>query len=193
MTTKGTSPVSFILLKADQKSDGIQVNWNVYQDKNIERYEVEKSQNGQWFNQIGTVAAKVVLNKEESYNYFDQTPNLDESYYRVKSVLQSRETQYSSVVKVTIEKGQIGVYFYPNPVDGNTIFIRLSDRAKGLNNIALFNSVGQQVYKKQINHPGGFLTQALSFGDNITAGIYHLMVTNGNNESIQTIIINNYR
>lgn len=193
VTTKGTSPLNFVLLKADQKTGGIQVDWNVYQEKNIESYDVEKSQNGQWFTRIGTVAANAVLNKEEHYNYFDQTHNQDESFYRIKSVLQSGEVQYSSIAKVTIEKGAIGVYFYPNPVDGNIIFIRLSDRAKGLNNITLYNSIGQQIYKKQINHPGGFSTQGLSLGDNITAGIYHLVVTNGNNKSIQTIIINNYR
>lgn len=192
VTTKGISPVNFILLKAEQKSDGIQVDWNVSQENNIKHYEVEKSQNGRWFIQIGVLTAKAISNEEETYNYLDQTPNQDESFYRIKSVSESGETQYSPVAKVTIEKGQIGVHFYPNPVDGNTIFIRFSDRAAGLNNIILFNSVGQQVYKKQINHPGGFSMQTISLGDNITAGIYHLVVTNGSNKSIQTVIINSY-
>ncbi len=192
VTTKGNSPVDFILLKADQKNDGIQVDWNVYQEENVRQYRVEKSQNGQWFSEVGTVAAKAVSNKDEIYSYFDQTPNLDESFYRIKAVLKSGETQYSAVAKVTIEKGPIGVYLYPNPVDGSTIYIRFSDRAKGLNNVRLFNNIGQIIYKKQFNHPGGFITQAIELGDNITAGVYHIMVNNGNNKSIQTIIINNY-
>ncbi|HEX8677096.1 MAG TPA: T9SS type A sorting domain-containing protein, partial [Segetibacter sp.] len=192
VTTNGTTPVDFIQLKAAQKSDGIQVDWNVYQEKNIKRYEVEKSLNGRWFSQIGTLTAKDVSNKTETYNYLDQTPNQDESFFRIKSVSESGETQYSSVVKVIIEKGQIGVYFYPNPVDGNTIYFRFSDRAAGLNTVRLFNSTGQLIYKKQITHPGGLITQAIELGDNITAGVYHLMVNNGKNKSAQTIIINNY-
>jgi hypothetical protein len=190
VTTLGAPPVKFITLKADQQKDGIKVDWSVYQDKTIRHYDVEKSQNGQWFNLLDTVAAKAVLNKEESYNYLDKTPNQDESFYRVKAVLESGETRYSSIAKVTIEKGPIGVIFYPNPVEGNTIFIRFSDRAKGSNNIVIYNAVGQQVFKKQIVHAGGFSVQTLNLSDNIPAGVYHLMVTNGNNKSVQTIIIN---
>lgn len=190
VTTKGTSPVNFTDVKADQQSDGIHLNWNVYQAENIRRYEVEKSENTQWFSKLDTVAAKPVSNKNESYNYLDKTPNQDESFYRIKAVTDSGETLYSPVVKVTIDKGPIGVIFYPNPVSGNTIFIRFSDRAKGLNTITIFNSIGQQVYKKQITHPGGFSIQTLNLSDDITAGIYHLMVTNGKNRSIQPVIIN---
>lgn len=189
VTTPGTSPVNFISLTADQKSDGIQVGWNVYQGKNINRYEVEKSQNGQWFAQIDTVAAKAVSNKDESYNFLDKTPNLDESFYRIKAVIDSGETLYSSVVKVSIDKGPIGVIFYPNPVEGNTIFMRFSDRAKGVNNIIIYNNIGQQIYKKQVLHPGGLSIQTLVLSDDITAGVYHLEVTNGKNRSVQTIII----
>jgi hypothetical protein len=56
---------------------------------------VEKSLNGRWFSQIGTLTAKGVSNNTETYNYLDQTPNQDESFFRIKSVSESGETQYS--------------------------------------------------------------------------------------------------
>lgn len=190
VTTKGASPVDFIQLKADQQSNGIQVNWNVYQRKNVSRYEVEKSQNGWWYAKIGSMDAKAVSDEDENYNFLDETANQDESFYRIKAVIDSGDTKYSSVAKVTIDKGPIGVVFYPNPVYSNNVFIRFSDRAKGLNNIILLNSIGQQVFKKQILHPGGLSIQTLVFGDDIASGIYQLIVINGSKKNAQTIIIN---
>ena len=51
-------PVTLTNVKAYQKNAGVQVEWTAQQESNIDRYEVERSQNGQQFIMLGSVQAK---------------------------------------------------------------------------------------------------------------------------------------
>jgi len=189
-TTTGTAPVNFTSINAAKKDRGIQVSWNVSPENNILQYEIEKSVNGQWFTQLGKITARPVFNAFESYNYLDVNPNLDNNFYRVKAIMTSGVAKYSSIVKVYLEEGQNGLYFYPNPSNGKTINLYLFNQAVGINDIHLFNNLGQEVYRTQINHAGGSLKLTLPLA-NLSSGIYYFSVINANIKSTQTIVVTN--
>jgi arabinan endo-1,5-alpha-L-arabinosidase len=190
VTTTGITPVNFASIAAAERKGSIEVDWKVVPENNVVQYEVEKSINGQWFTQIGRITARSGANASEAYNYLDINPNLDNNFYRIKAVLASGIAKYSPIAKVYIEKGQQGAYFYPNPLTGTTISLYLFDRAAGINDIRLINSVGQEVFRAQVNHAGGSLNLTLPVG-NLSTGIYHFVVNNGNSKSTQTIMVTN--
>lgn len=194
VTTSGTALLNFTNIQASEKNLGIQVNWNVSPEVNVLRYEVEKSTNARFFRQLTVVPAKSgVISASgsiQNYSYLDVEPDFDTNYYRIKAVLSSGITKYSPVAKVFITKGDRNAYFYPNPITGKTVYVYLFNQPAGLNNIQLLNSLGQEVYRTQINHSGGSMKQMLQL-PNLSSGIYHFRVSNESNKTVQTVIVTN--
>ena len=145
---------------------------------NMERYEVERSANGQQFLKAGSVQAKgnnsIVLN----YGWFDANPLNGVNYYRIRSVEKTGQVSYSAVVKVNISTGRSEIIFYPNPVIGNVIRLQLNYLKPGNYTISLTNTMGQQVFKKLILHNGGSAFQTIPI-NNLPGGIYQLNIAGG--------------
>ena len=190
VTTTGTSTVSFDKIYAEEKQDFIQVTWTTSPEKNVVRYEVERSVDGRWFTQIGmqTLSASRNLSSIEKYHFDDITPFFGDNYYRIKAVLTSGIVKYSATVKVYREKGENGVFFYPNPFDGKSIFVQFSNAAKGVNKISLLNSIGQEVYKKELSHAGGSINFTL-FLANLSSGVYYFRVINGDKKTSHKVVV----
>jgi len=170
-------PVKFGDIKAYAKNAGMEVEWSVYSEFNVVRYEIERSSNGVSFSTVGTVAAK---NTDGTlyYDWFDAAPTDGTSYYRIKNVDVDGKSALSSVVKVSLDKfSERGVNIYPNPVTGNHISLQAADLRGGDYKIEIFSTSGQQVYKKQINHAGGTINQSLELPNALQTGIYSIQLT----------------
>ncbi len=88
--------------------------WNSLSEKNADRYEVEKSEDGVAFEYFGVVKAKGL---GANYSYLDETAAIGTSYYRVKYFDLYGRFAYSQVVKATVQtKASFEVVAYPNPL-----------------------------------------------------------------------------
>ena len=183
VVTKGSPSASFSNISATLKNKETDVSWLVSPETNILSYHIERSLDGFQFYSIGN-------QPPGNYHFIDAGTLTGNNYYRVKAIGKLAIAKYSSVVKVYVEKGNGGIFFYPNPFDGKTLFIEMADQAAGLNDIRFYNSLGQQVYANSINHGGGTLKLTL-FPGNLINGIYFLSVINGKNKSSQIIRVNN--
>lgn len=177
VTVNSILPVKLGNITAFEKLSGIQIDWTVYSEENLDRYELERSDNGRSFIVIGNVAS---LNSvtETKYSWFDVHPLPGVSFYRLKSIDIDGKFGYSSVIKVNLSKSVKEVSVYPNPVSGNYVSLQLSDLQKGNYFIKLFSSTGQQLYSKGLVHNGGAITQALQLPQTIHPGIYVLQLVN---------------
>jgi len=182
-----TLPVTLGTVKAYQKGSGVQVEWNTLTESNIEKYEVEKSINGQQFTAVGSVASTGNSTSLKAYNWLDVTPNNGNNYYRIRSISKTGNATYSEVVKVNLSKGAERVSVYPNPVQGDVIGLQLNNIEKGTYTISITNKLGQQVYSKIIEHPGGSASQTLQTPA-MAQGIYQLQLkSERKNFSVQVI------
>lgn len=185
-----TIPVSIISVKAYQQSTGNKVEWVTASEINVNRYEIEKSIDGRQFTVMGIVPAKSNNGGgNTTYTYVDANPNIGNNYYRIKLVDNDSKIKYTQVVNVKIGTGKNIFTVAPNPVQGNTFNLQLQGVDKGLLVLTMYNSRGQQVISKFINHSGGSATQTVNFG-NIAKGIYQLQITGSSSvRSIKTILI----
>lgn len=174
----GPLPVSFTNIKASLKNQGVQVEWVTHWESNLDRYEIERSANGQSFTKIGTVKAKGNSSTILNYNWPDNNPLNGINYYRIRSVGAGTDISYSSVVKVNMNNGKPQIVFYPNPVIGNSIKLQLNNLEKGIYTVSITNTIGQQVFKQSIMHPGGSAVQTISV-NSLAGGIYQLQITGG--------------
>lgn len=166
-------PVKLLNLTGYIKNQGIQLEWKTQSEINMERYDVERSSNGQQFVKTGTVQTKGNSNVVLSYAWFDASPFNNINYYRIKSVEKSGVVSYSEVIKVNIISGRSEIVFYPNLVISNTINLQLKNIPQGAYSLSLINTLGQQVFKKLILHDGSTSMQAVPV-NNVPAGMYFL-------------------
>ncbi len=171
-------PVTLTNVKAYQQNKGVQIEWTAQEEINIDRYELERSQNGQQFEKIGSVEAKGNSNTNSQYNYFDANPYAGTNFYRIKIIEPGHET-YSQVLKVNINNSYENVLtIYPNPVAGNMIALQMN-LPEGTYTIALYNKLGQQVMNKVITYAGGLSNETIELSSSLAAGIYQLRLSGG--------------
>ncbi|HET9057449.1 MAG TPA: glycoside hydrolase family 9 protein [Chitinophagaceae bacterium] len=97
----------------------------------------------------------------------------------VETALTARNTSdYSD--NVNTDSGDADIIVFPNPVSGQSINVQLQNMNAEMYTIKLYNSFGQLIASKDINHPGGSITYVLTLPANIIKGTYHLEIVNSN-------------
>ena len=180
-------PIGFTSVNAFQKSQGIQVEWKLATELGVKEYVVEKSLNGQNFTALATVKSRNG-NAATAYDVFDATAVKGDNFYRIKAIQQSGDLKISNVVNVKIGKGKSEIVVYPNPITDKNMSLQFRDQPQGIYSIQLINSVGQLVYKGQINHAGGSATQTVQVTSEVQKGVYQLQVINGATKQSQKVV-----
>ncbi len=186
----GPLAIDMITISAQQKNSGVQVNWTAKTEKDMDRYELERSFNGTVFTRINTTAAIGNSPTAVNYSWLDVSPQPGNNFYRIKAIDRSGMIKYTDVVKVGFGKPVSSVTVTPNPVVGNVLTLKLNDVAKGNYSIVLYNNAGQQVYNTAVNHNGGSAVIPVSLNKSISQGIYRLVIT-GTDFNITEQIIKN--
>lgn len=182
-------PVNLTNVKAYPKNNGVQVEWFSQQESNIDRYEVEHSQNGQDFIKVGTLVATGNRSNSSQYNFFDPNPFSDVSFYRIKIIEEGKNT-YSQILKINRIRNTVNsLVIYPNPLKGNSLSLQMN-LPKGNYIIFLTNKQGQRMMSTTLEYTGGVVTQTLTLPNTLSAGVYQLRL-NGNNIDIVRQLIKN--
>ena len=182
----GTLPVTITGIKAYQKNAGVQVEWTVLNETNINSYDIEKSSNGISFTKVG----KVTAINTNTYNWLDAAPTDGNNYYRIKVIDNSGDIKFSETVNVKIGKDKNIFSVVNNPVLNKKVLLQMENTDKGIYTINLYNQLGQLMNKNDINHNGGSATYSINI-NNLSKGVYQLAITNTNGLQItKTILIN---
>ena len=186
---KVAAPMSFTGIKAYQtagsgaQGDNIEVEWNVANQLNIQKYEVERSADGNSFGTLGTVTA-TLGNVNAGYRFTDLDPIIGNNVFRIRSIGSAGEIKYSNMVNVKIEKQQPAITIYPNPVINHNIGLQLTGMKKGNYQLRLLNTMGQVIFTYALLHNGTNATQTLKVGKNISSGYYSLEVVNADGSKV---------
>ena len=175
----GPSAITISKIKAYQKNLGIEVDWTMQSETDMDRYEVEKSADGNGFTKVGTVASQGNSNLSVSYGWFDAAPFTGDNFYRIKAINKDGQIRYSNKVVVNISKGIPIVNIYPNPIDGNNFNLEMKNMTKGTYEVVLINQLGQQVFHTTLIHNGGSASENITLKNNLPAGVYELQVSGG--------------
>lgn len=176
-------------MPAAQGGNHIQVDWTAKTEKEMDRYELEKSVDGTAFTRLSTTAAVGNSTVPVNYSCLDANPQTGNNFYRIKAIDKMGLVKYTSVVKVNFGKAIPAVTVYPNPVTGNSFSLQLTDVEKGSYRVTLVNNLGQTVYHTQVQHAGGSAIIPVLAGK-LAKGLYEIVVT-GENERITSRLIKN--
>ena len=146
----GVLPVRLVELTANANSTGsVDVQWSTANEKNTERFNVERSLNGREFKAVGSVKAAGNSIAIQQYMFVDddaRTLTNAVAFYRLSIVDKDGSKELSHVVKVALQKRKASVSFSPNPVrDLLLVSVKESGSAFSLR---VVDANGKQVYQQ---------------------------------------------
>ena len=97
-------PIELLYFEADVISnEHVKLKWETVSEVNNERFEIQRSSNGQYWNIIGSVDGHGTTNESLKYYYDDRFPLPGISYYRFRQVDYDGVWEYSDIVAVKIQ------------------------------------------------------------------------------------------
>lgn len=160
-------PIELIYFQGIAESEGNQLFWETSSEINNDFFQIERSENGNDWENIGLVAGGG--NSNQTLNYFFQDKNVQStlSYYRLKQVDFNGDFEYSEVVSVKRNLDRETTIF-PNPTSN---CFEISPQGKW-NKILIMNEQGKVV--KEFLHTN----QTSKFStSNLDIGCYFIVMT----------------
>ncbi len=177
-----TLSVNSIVATATVNGSVATITWNTVGEKEVAKFEVEKSTDGASFTQIAEQVAKNTASA--SYTTTDNAATAAANYYRIKAVSTDGTITYSNTAKLTTNNLQLTT-IYPNPLTGKTLNVQLGNVVAGKYKISVTNTLGQKVAESTIVHVGANGTHTVNINSTIATGVYNVVITSI--ESNQTI------
>ncbi len=122
------------------------INWLSNAGVTTDYYTVERLNASAIFESLYAVSGFNGTNKIATYNFIDIKAAEGDNFYRIRTTYKDGTETYSEVKKVTILNSVNGFAVFPNPTD-DYLDIDLANYEGKSVDIAIYNTVGQQVYK----------------------------------------------
>jgi hypothetical protein len=170
-------PITFTYFRFVQRNSNIILLWASAIESNLQKYELQHSQDAVVFNKIGEVNAMGTSSGVTNYEFPDRSPQPGKNFYRVKAIDKMGRSAYSPVVKVQYGFVDNTLGIFPNPVK-NSINLQLIGLARGTYNLTIYNDAGQRMMAKTIEYNGGYGLQQIPLLPSMTNGPYRLLLSN---------------
>ena len=121
------------------------------------------------------------VNKNASYQYLykDAKVNFTSIFYRLKMVDKDGKFSYSSIVAVRLDKENVFVFVYPNPVTNGVLYINTTANLE--KNVAIFDVLGKQVLNTTA-------TESVNVS-NLKGGVYIVKITEEGKTATRKLVI----
>jgi hypothetical protein len=107
-------PVKLLSFTAKADNEKVQLNWEVGEQTNCDKYFVERSTNGIYFTKLVEVNCK----PSNKYAAMDDKTVIGDNYYRIKMVETNGQYSYSDIRKVSITSRPLDLLILQNPAKG---------------------------------------------------------------------------
>lgn len=164
------------LLSFSVKQEGLsgKLNWITSEEKDNERFEIERASDGRNFSLIGSVRSRGDNNITQTYVFTDDQPG-SINYYRLKMIDSDNTHEYSNIISLRLNHTFVNsVSVFPIPIRNSaTVRINSGEAANCIFNIS--DASGNTVYTGSWKLSKGVNTLPLSMSQ-FAAGIYYLQV-----------------
>jgi hypothetical protein len=169
-------PLDLISYTATLSNGAVKNVWRVENQINVDKYQVERSSNGQIFQQIGFVQAVNVTTSYE-YSYIDAAPLKGTSFYRLKMIDIDGKFKYSPVVTINNQQ-KASLIVAPNPVVSS---LNISHPASAAtSSIWIFSADGRKVMEARVLPNVSQTTLNVS---SIESGVYEVIFITGDQKT----------
>jgi len=177
-----TLPTNILEFKATRKDNQIELNWNSNSGSSDIKYIAQRSEDGFHFQSFDSLATNHLLKSNGLFSIIDHHPISGINYYRLISVTENGELDYSNIVSARFVREQH--FSVANPIVHMMELPWLMEIEEPVN-IYLINSMGVIVYEEVISEKPSSYKRDLS---NLPNGIYYLKIVNSHYSETNKLI-----
>ena len=168
-------PIKLISFDAKLQDDKAIIKWTTAEERNNEKFEIERAGEDKSFTVVGTVTSLGNSSSPVSYEFTDVSPLRGLSFYRLKQIDIDNRSGYSLVRRVDNRiKGIQIKQLFPNPVADNATLQIISDKTQSAD-IKIYDRSGKLVITEQkVLHPGDQNWQLNT--SRLAPGIYEIII-----------------
>lgn len=176
LVTSDILPVKLISFNARKSGKVNLLTWNVSNELELDRYELQRSSTGADFKTINSISGG-----KSSYTYTDEHPLHGSNYYRLKML--DRDGSFSfSVIRLLAENGTFDVVVYPNPAK-ERLQVQIAADKKAVLQMQVTDVDGKVVLMRQTVVEAGRSVQTMDISS-LQNRTYFLKVIMGENEQM---------
>jgi len=170
-------PVQILSFTGVQKVNTVDLNWTIIADKEVDRFEIERSTDNNNFIKTVTVDEPVLLFVQQNFSATDDITGIssDIIYYRLKVIGKAGEIQYSNILAVRRTKSNTSVTIMPNPARDHVSMLFFAEKESEVT-IRLIDNSGKSVMLQKQKVMKGNNTLQLHNLDKYNNGIYSLQL-----------------
>ena len=180
----GPLAVSFTQLSGIAREGRIQLNWATLQEQNLDKFIIQRSDDGLYFHGIGSVKASGNSRLRINYNFTDNSPVTGQNYYRLEFVDLDGQLKQSNTIAINNEVKGIRIgSVYPNPF-AEKITINISAEKSQPATLQLFDNTGRLQATQRYTLAAGSNTLQLDGLERLAKGVYFLKVVTTEQQQI---------
>ncbi len=155
-----TLPIELGGFSAEKASERVRLDWNTHSETDNRGFDIERSPDGLSFEKIGFAAGRGTSTERHDYLFFDESPLLGISYYRLRQIDLDGKATLSPVASVDMGEGRPELALFPNPVAGGLLTSAMRHFNGGEATVSISNAVGQVV---AVRHFDALLNEKLDW------------------------------
>lgn len=180
-------PVELASFTATLEKEKVLLNWKTKSESNSDRFEIERSEDGKYFEKIGEQKGAGTTLLSSEYHFADEHPANGNNYYRLKQIDFDGSFEYSSVVQVKWSKNA-GFILQPTLIQKNKPFqIHWTEKAPARFSVEIAGLGGQLIYKSALFNSGEKSSE-INPG-HLDPGIYFVKIQYGAQTQVEKIMI----
>lgn len=187
LNTNNPLPVELLSFDAQPNGNVVDVTWSTASEFNSDYFVVQRSLDGEFFEDVMEVNAAGNSSTVKNYSSIDPEPYPGISYYRLKQVDLDGQFAYSGVIAVKFQSEE-ELMVYPNPSFGE-FSVELNSQVGDKVFIAVRDVLGKEVYLKVQTITQESETIVVGLPEKIAAGIYTVTVNCSGNSLVKKIAI----
>lgn len=180
-----TLPLYFTLVRGYIQNRTGHLEWTIAGNKDVEKFDVEKSIDGEHFSKASIIKA----GNEKDFSWSDPSLNNGNNFYRIVAKLKNGEIKTSNTITLKLNAQGESIAVFPNPVKGKIFSVQLEDKDQGLYQLQLFNISGQLLFSKLINYSGGTSVNTIQLPQGFSSGLYSIRISRGDDVFQQRLIV----
>ncbi len=189
-----TLPIKLLSFNAKPDNGSVRITWSTAMELNNDFFTIERSEDGQYFEELGTVTGAGSTNERQDYEFYDDNPLSGTSYYRLKQTDYNGEYEYFPMVAVNMDNGINNVFDQitvgPNPFT-DAFTLSFYAEANATVEIVLMNMNGQVIERQLMEVQYGENQYRFTDRYDLPTGMYFVnIMQNGELISRQRIMKN---
>ncbi len=185
----GPLPVTMVSFTASLLPDKkVKLNWSTSMEINCSSYKVERSVDGNIFNEVADVAGNGTTSLFHSYSFIDDVSFYTGSivYYRIEQLDIDGKGSYSKVLPVKLKNGNTQIIISPNPFS-NYLNINMDWNKNEMIVIRIIDVQGNKVISKNIQMSKGLNYISMNNLSHLPAGNYFIQFISATEITTQKI------